>query len=152
MTIDFELRSTPESGEGVFSIRSFQKGEIVMVGTIKCFVDQNNSHASQIAEAVYVIHDGLMPKCNHSCDPNCGIKVNATGAHDLVAIRSINVGEEITYDYSMRNYNIEYFPEECRCGSPKCRKKITGWKDLPEEKKAEYKPFSAPYLLEIDRK
>ena len=50
----------------------------------------------------------------------------------------------------MRNYSVDYFGEQCRCGSTQCRGKITGWKDLPEQKKQEYQGFIAPYLLEMD--
>ena len=30
------------------------------------------------------------------------------------------------------------------------RSRITGWKDLPAERKADYRGFVAPYLTEID--
>ncbi|HCA26376.1 MAG TPA: SET domain-containing protein-lysine N-methyltransferase, partial [Betaproteobacteria bacterium] len=91
-------------------------------------------------------------KVNHSCDPNCGIKINNTGAHDFVAIRAVAVNEEITFDYAMRNYDIDYFPKQCLCGSAICRGSITGWKDLPDERKKAYGGFVAPYLLELDAK
>lgn len=83
---------------------------------------------------------------------NCGIKVNGTGAHDFVAIKDISVNEEITFDYAMRNYIIDYFPKKCMCGSKRCRGRVTGWKDLPDEKKKEYEGFAAPYLLELGAK
>lgn len=38
------------------------------------------------------------------------------------------------------------------CGSKRCRGRITGWKDLPDEQKKEYEGFVAPYLLELDAK
>lgn len=148
----FELRKTSEKGEGVFALRPFKANEIVIIGFIECVLKENNAYASQIGENTYVLHGGLMPKCNHSCDPNCGIKVNSTGAHDLVARRDIFVGEELTYDYAMRNYSIEHFPSCCSCGSGRCRVKITGWKDLSQEIKEEYKEFSAPYLWVLDQK
>ncbi len=113
-------------------------------------VDKNNSHASQIGLHTYVMHAGLISKVNHSCDPNCGIKVNETGGHDFVAFKEIKIGDEITFDYAMRNYSVDYFGEQCRCGSKQCRGQITGWKDLPEHKKKEYEGFIAPYLLELD--
>ncbi|MDM8550424.1 SET domain-containing protein-lysine N-methyltransferase [Desulfobacterales bacterium HSG2] len=93
-----------------------------------------------------------MSKVNHSCDPNSGIRVNETGAHDLVAICDIAVSEEITFDYAMRNYSVDHFPPKCLCGADKCRGRVTGWKDLPDEKKKEYAGFVAPYLLELDIK
>ncbi len=152
METGLELRKTSERGEGVFTTKSFKVGEIVMVGVIKERLNGNHSHASQIGEYEYVLHAGLISKVNHSCDPNCGIRVNETGAHDYVAMRNISINEEITFDYAMRNYNVDYFPKQCMCGTKKCRGKITGWKDLPDEKKKEYEGFAAPYLLALDAK
>ena len=148
----FKLRESPGKGEGIFTTKSFKVGDIVMVGVIKEILNRNHSHASQIGENEYVLHAGLIIKVNHSCDPNCGIRVNETGAHDFVAIKNISVNEEITFDYAMRNYIIDYFPKKCTCGSTRCRGRITGWKDLPDEKKKEYKGFVASYLLELDAK
>ncbi len=65
-------------------------------------------------------------------------------------MRDIIVNEEITFDYAMRNYGVNYFPKKCMCGSNICRGKITGWKDLPDERKKIYEGFVAPYLLELD--
>jgi hypothetical protein len=146
----FELRGTEGRGEGIFATRSFKTREIVMVGKIEKVLDGNHSHASQIGENKYVLHAGSISKVNHSCDPNCGISVNETGAHDFVAMRDIIVNEEITFDYAMRNYGVNYFPKKCMCGSNICRGKITGWKDLPDERKKIYEGFVAPYLLELD--
>jgi hypothetical protein len=77
--------------------------------------------------------------------------VNETGACDFVARQSIVMGEEITFDYAMRNYSIEHFPGGCLCGADKCRGSVTGWKDLSIERKVDYVGSVAPYLLEIDR-
>ena len=92
----------------------------------------------------YVLHAGSISKVNHSCNPNCGISVNETGARDFVAMRDINVNQEITFDYAMRNYGVNYFPKQCMCGSKGCRGKITGWKDLPDERKKIYKGLLLP--------
>ncbi len=148
----FELRKSSGKGEGIFATKSFKAGDIVMVGVIKEVLHGNHSHASQIGENKYVLHAGLISKVNHSCDPDCGIRVNETGAHDFVAMKDININEEITFDYAMRNYNVDYFPKQCMCGSKKCRCQITGWKNLPDGIKKEYKGFVAPYLLELDAK
>ena len=106
----FELREAAGRGEGVFSTRSFKAGEIVMVGIVEEVLEENNSHASQVGENEYVLHAGSTSKVNHCCDPNCGISVNETGAHDYVAMRDIVVNEEITFDYAMRNHGVDYFP------------------------------------------
>ena len=148
----FDLRVSEEKGEGVFATKSFMTGEIVMVGIIEKKLAKNHSHASQVGENEYVLHAGLISKANHSCDPNCGIRINETGAHDFVAMREIIINEEISFDYAMRNYGVDYFPKQCMCGSEICRGRITGWKDLPVERKKIYEGFVAPYLLELDDK
>ena len=148
----YELRVSDEKGEGIFATRSFKTGELVMVGIIEEVLEENHSHASQIGENKHVFHAGFISKVNHSCNPNCGIRVNETGAHDFVARREVIANEEITFDYAMRNYGVDYFPKQCMCGSENCRGHITGWKDLPDERKEEYKGLVAPYLLEMDAK
>jgi Proteins containing SET domain len=54
---------------------------------------------------------------NHSCSPNC--EAQWDGDHIwIVAIRDIEPGEELTFNYG---YDLEdYKDHPCRCGSPKC--------------------------------
>ena len=150
MNNGFELREISGKGEGVFATRLFNPDETVMVGIIEKTLNSNHSHASQIGEHDYVLHAGLVSKVNHSCDPNCGIRVNETGAHDFIAIKPISINEELTFDYAMRNYSVDHFPRKCMCGSTKCRGEITGWRDLSDKKKREYDGVAAPYLIALD--
>lgn len=54
---------------------------------------------------------------NHCCEPNCDAE-NIEGRIWIVARRSIQPGEEITYNY---NYDLEDYREHpCRCASPQC--------------------------------
>jgi hypothetical protein len=147
-----ESRKIGKKDDGVFATRSFTPNETVLVGVIEGVLPKNDSHASQVGLNEFVRHGGLMPKVNHSCSPNCGIKAGNAGAHNIVARRSITAGEEISFDYAMRNLTIDWFPSRCLCGTPECRGQITGWKDLPDERKAAYRGFVAPYLLDIDLK
>ena len=79
----------------------------------------NHSHANQVSLTEWVFEDGLGPKVNHSCDPNCGVRVNAdVDGFDFVALAPIAAGEEITFDYAMRNYVIEHFPATLPVRSP----------------------------------
>ncbi|MDQ3988446.1 MAG: SET domain-containing protein-lysine N-methyltransferase [Actinomycetota bacterium] len=148
--IGYELRTTAGKGDGVFAVRHFAFGETVMVGVIQCQKVENHSHATQVGLWDYVQLGDLCSKVNHSCQPNCGVRLNNSGAPDLIAIEPIVAEDEITFDYAMRNYWIEHLPR-CRCGAPVCRGFITGWKDLPTERKEAYRGFVAPYLLELDR-
>ena len=60
---------------------------------------------------------------NHSCQPNCESDV-VDGRVYITAIRDIEPGEELTYDYALEleddppGSNVHY---ACRCGSPRCR-------------------------------
>ena len=54
---------------------------------------------------------------NHSCKPNCETRV-IRGHVWIIALRDIDPGEELSYDYG---YDIEHWEEHpCRCGHPKC--------------------------------
>lgn len=147
----YVVRTTEDGrGLGVFAIRTFSAGDTVVVGIIERRVERNHSHATQVGRCEYVELSGAGPKVNHSCDPNCGIRVNDRGAPDLIARRRIAAGEEVTFDYAMRNHSIEHFPSRCRCGTELCRGFVTGWKDLPGERKTEYRSIAAPYLLQME--
>ena len=61
---------------------------------------------------------------NHSCDPNCETELS-DGVIWIRAIRNIQPGAELTYDYSLgiergasRSRRSRY---ACRCGATKCR-------------------------------
>lgn len=74
---------------------------------------------------------------NHSCQPNCETQENDSGTRVFVmALRDIDAGEELFYDYSLviddkitktlkQNYG-------CLCGAPSCRGTMLA---LPEKKK-----------------
>ena len=59
---------------------------------------------------------------NHSCDPNCETSVEGTKVF-VHALRHIEPGEELTYDYNLRPGDPSDGPEAypCRCGALNCR-------------------------------
>jgi SET domain-containing protein len=57
---------------------------------------------------------------NHSCEPNCYIKV-IHGHILFFALRDIISGEEILLDYQ-DSYHSDR--KQCRCGAPNCRRRI----------------------------
>jgi uncharacterized protein len=143
-------RKTDGKGDGVLATRAFATGETVMVGVLVGALTGNDSHATQVAPDRWARHGGLGPMVNHSCDPNCGVRLNAGQAFDFVARRVIGAGQELTFDYAMRNFTIDHFPSVCLCGAARCRGSVTGWKDLPAARKADYGELVAPYLRAID--
>lgn len=57
---------------------------------------------------------------NHSCDPNLW----HVGPYEIVARRDITAGEELTIDYGTQSAGS--FSMGCACGSPRCRRVVTG--------------------------
>jgi uncharacterized protein len=93
---------------------------------------------------LYTPPDRLGPadSINHSCDPNAGIHGQIT----LVALREIEEGEEICYDYAMTD-GEPYDEFICRCGSPGCRGRVTGDDWRRPELWARYHYHFSPYLV-----
>ena len=72
-----ELRRTADGkGDGVLATRPFAAGETVMVGFLVGAQTGNDAHATQVGPGRWARHGGLGPKVNHSCDPNCGVRLN----------------------------------------------------------------------------
>lgn len=146
-----ELRRTADGkGEGVWATRQFAAGETVMVGFLVGPLTGNDAHATQVGPDRWARHGGLGPMVNHSCDPNCGVRLNDGQAYDFVARQPIGAGQELTFDYAMRNFTIDHFPAVCLCGAARCRGSITGWKNLPAARKVDYGELVAPYLRAMD--
>jgi uncharacterized protein len=148
---DVVLRPAADGkGDAVLATRRFAAGDTVMVGFLIGPLTGNDSHATQVGPDRWARHGGLGPKVNHSCDPNCGVRLNEGQAFDFVARRPIDAGHELTFDYAMRNFTIDHFPAVCLCGTERCRGSVTGWKDLPAARKADYGHLVAPYLRAMD--
>lgn len=65
---------------------------------------------------------------NHSCEPNCEMQkwsVNGVYRIGLFALKDINSGTELTYDYNFHSFNTEE-QQVCKCGSEGCRGIIGG--------------------------
>ena len=143
-------------GKGLFCVKKISKNELVIDYTnargeflsaeeADALYEKGNDYILQIEDDLFFattkksdIDDSDF--LNHSCSPNCGIK----GGFKIVAMREINQGEEITFDYAMSessNYRMK-----CLCGSENCRKVITGndWKI--KELQDKYNGFFSEYL------
>ena len=149
-----EKRDSAIEGRGLFAKADIAKDEIVAVkgghvfdsktlkdletlGPAEVQID-DELHIGPISEAE---REGSMMHLNHSCDPNVGVR----GEISFVAMRNIEAGEELTFDYAMTdNSNYEM---ECNCGAQSCRRLITGrdWqrRDLQER----YGNYFSIYLL-----
>jgi hypothetical protein len=122
-------------GKSVYSTTDMSEGAVIFrfTGQPMRYEDTKKlggkeSFALQTSIDKYIYLD--KPSCffNHSCEPNTGLNPDLF----LIALRRIEKGEELNYDYSTtmleRDWNMK-----CTCGKPNCRKVIMDFDRLPEE-------------------
>lgn len=127
------------NGFGIFARRAIKRGECVFAGEERAqriatrehiertwtgeALENFRRYAYPLSQEVYLLWDeepsGWAPQ-NHSCDPNTGYR-----GLDVVALRDIEGGEELTLDYaSFLDESME--PFHCHCGSIHCRGLVSG--------------------------
>ena len=90
---------------------------------------------------------------NHSCNPNTYVRTRADSFPNLIALREIKTGEEITYSYWMSEFSWSKDADEnnakCKCGEKKCKKKILSFSQLSraERLKLIKNKYCAQYLI-----
>ena len=123
------LRGLPKAngnGNGIFAQESLKKGELLAVfgGSVypwelfAALPERERSLSLQVEENLFLVPDkiGEGDYVNHSCDPNAGL----SGQIALVAMRDIQPGEEVCFDYAMSD-TVPYDEFDCRCGAENCR-------------------------------
>jgi uncharacterized protein len=136
----FEVRSSPVHGMGAFALRRIRKGTRIVeyLGERVSHAeadrryetkDANDAHTFLfIVDSRTVIDAGVDGNearfLNHSCKPNCESVIQNRRVY-IEATRTIEAGEEMTYDYQIQR-DVDDPPgiEEvfaCRCGFPECR-------------------------------
>jgi hypothetical protein len=174
-----EVRKSDISGKGVFACISikqgvticFFEGELCSLDEMIKRVDDGKEEGSDplcIDDELYLDLAELFRNFNHSCNPNAFVK----GKNELVAMKDVKEGEEITFDYSTTmNDNKKRIEEtggelwtcECECGGKDCRGIIDQFKTLPKERQSFYveggfmpdfmlrkfnpKPLNSPFLV-----
>ncbi len=157
--------NTDNHGVGTFALEKIKRGEIVMMqgGCIvhKDIFDTNpeydkySYHCFQVEKDFYICPKSLIREdfeaifnVNHSCDPTCGFHGQLT----LIALRDIEKGEEITFDYAMTDMGSEndgWSDMKCLCCSKKCRGFITGKDWQKKELQEKYKGFFSNYIQDL---
>ena len=139
-------------GRGMFAREPIAKGERITIwggdvvdrAQFEKLGEHQKRQSAQVEEDFYLVSSkpGGGDYINHSCDPNAGLD----GQIVIRAMRDIAAGEEVTIDYAMCDGDpTDEF--ECLCGSPRCRRIVTGndWQ-LPELQQRYGSHFS-PFLL-----
>jgi SET domain-containing protein len=150
-----EVRRVGKKGWGSFAKVSISKGETVAVfggcvitsAELATLNDDRQHRSIQIDNDLYMVSGGAPERgdmINHSCAPNCGLR----GSQIVSAMRDIEIGEELTFDYAMCDAS-EYDEFQCLCGTPECRKIVTGadWKNPDIQEK--YAGWFSPYIQSL---
>lgn len=118
-------------GLGSFAADAIPRGTVIAAfgGVASSLAGLNEFPAERISRSIQVEADlflvGPVTRepgdiINHSCSPNCGMR-NAT---QVVAMRDIALGEELTFDYATTD-TLPYDEFECTCGSNICRRRVS---------------------------
>ena len=135
----YALQGNALSGYGIFAATAFATGDAVYRGEARAHrivtrrhVDATwraddkalfHHYAYPLSDEVYALWDAdptAWAPQNHSCGPN----TEFVGLN-VVALRDIAVGEELTIDYA-RSMNESSEPFDCHCGAPSCRIRVAG--------------------------
>lgn len=135
----YALRGDSIAGYGIVATRAITAGEVVFRGEARAqrlvtrrFVERTwtaveremfDRYAYPVSDEVSLIWDREPAEWapqNHSCAPN-----TAYDGLNVVALREIAVGEELTLDYATF-LDDTAAPFDCACGAPNCRGRIVG--------------------------
>jgi hypothetical protein len=120
----------------LFAKRAFRENEVITPFYWTKVYYTPNYLTIQIAEHQHV---ELLPawlECtNHSCDPNAFFD---TSKKQLVCIKPIAVGEEITFFYPSSEWDIDR-SFDCCCNSHNCLGQIKGARHLTNEQRLQYR-------------
>lgn len=153
LTPKAEARPAGGKGWGSFATSLIPAGETVAAfggwvvdGNQLATMSMDRQHRSiQVDTDLYLVSSDTPEPgdmLNHSCEPNCGLQ----GSQLLVAMRDIQPGEELSFDYAMCDAS-DYDEFRCLCGAATCREVVGGsdWRDPALQ--AKYDGWFSPYLV-----
>lgn len=137
----FDIRHSEIQGRGAFANRKIRKGtrlieyagERISNDEADARYDESRMkrhHTFLFTLTPRTVVDGAVNGnesiyINHSCDPNCEAVIE-DGRIWIEAIRTIQEGEELVYDYQYENTGDDEQERfyKCNCGAPNCRGSI----------------------------
>ena len=125
--------------KGVFARKNIKKGEVIIIWHPKKIVtktklkklsEDEQNHTTPTGDGRYIVMGVPERYVNHSCNPNCYIKMKTIAIKDVYALRDIQEGEELTSDYTLTSVDqfagMGFWEGDCKCGSKNCRGILTG--------------------------
>ena len=148
----FYIATSKVSGLGIMAGEDIKRGEIIrqITGEVKFLSIKSKEDSLSypnwigIGEGKWI--DPAYPHqyLNHSCNPTAGVNDKL----EIVALRDIKEGEEITIDYSIIEGD-DLWEMPCSCGSLNCRKIIRSVKYLPKKSFDAYLPYIPAYFKKL---
>src|SRR5690606_41248256 len=110
------------AGLGLFTRLPIKKGEFIVeykgpILTSKQADEKGGKYLFETSKDRFVdgsSRNNIARYANHSCKPNCEIEIRR-GRIYLFSKRSIEAGQELTYDYDTEYFNEFIKPFGCRC-------------------------------------
>jgi hypothetical protein len=145
------IRRSKIDTEGCYTTKAIRSGEFIAeyTGTRltiaqadKLYDHSPRTYLFGLTDGKHVIDgEGVAAFINHSCDPNCEVD-EVNGRVLINAIRDIQPGEEITYDYNLYDGDADDL-SLCSCGAEKCRGSMYSEDELKKRARAQKKPAAA---------
>lgn len=150
-----ETSLVESKGYGSFANQKIAKGTIVATfgglaanrKELAKYPQERQRRSMQIDLDLYLVgpvHREPGDCINHSCAPNCGMR-NAT---QLVAMRDIDKGAELTFDYAMSDTST-YDEFVCSCSTPQCRGAVSGGDWKRADLRRNYAGFMSPHVQRL---
>jgi hypothetical protein len=117
---------------------------VVPGSRLAAYSEYAQTHGLQVEDDLFLLpltEEDPSDCFNHSCNPNAGL----SGQITLVAMRAVEMGEEICFDYAMSDSN-PYDEFICGCGAPICRGRVTAEDWKRKDLQMRYEGYFSPYL------
>jgi len=143
-----ELHLAGRSQRGAYATRPIAAGETIctftgveytragILAAIARGEVRDGADPFELGLDLYMKVDEAYIAFNHSCAPNAGFARRS----DVVALRALAPGEEITCDYATNcsAKNEFVMPFVCHCGAPDCRGRIGNLATIPRDRLRRY--------------
>ena len=120
-----------DSGVAYAASQSFEPGDCV-TGFSGPITTELGLHTLQIEPGLHMELGHSVGLLAHGCSPNCVLDMHG---RELLAIRSIAIGDLLTIDYTQTEDQL-YRQFRCACGAVNCRGWIAGRRECHDPAKA----------------